>query len=105
MLRSQVVLVAKDSSEIVGVLRGRSGRLGSLFVRSDHQRRGIGRALVARFEELMLAEGPQVIHVAATLYGIPFYLAVGCKRSTGLRAGYSFEGRGLPIQPMRKILA
>jgi GNAT superfamily N-acetyltransferase len=105
VLWSEMVYVAEDGSEIVGVLRGRPGRLGSLFVRGDYHRRGIGRMLVAHFEqELVRRHGEQVVHVAATLYAVPFYLAMGYKRSTGVRQGWSFEGHGLPIQPMRKVL-
>jgi GNAT superfamily N-acetyltransferase len=103
-IRSEVVLVAEEDGEIVGVLRGRRERLASLFVRGDRHRRGIGRRLVKRFEQESLRQGIRVIRVAATLYALPFYLAMGYKRSTGVRSGWSFEGRGLPVQPMRKVL-
>ena len=103
-IRSEMVFVAEDDGEIMGVLRGRRERLASLFVRGDHHRRGIGRRLVERFEQASLEQGVKVIRVAATLYGVPFYLAMGYKRSTGLRSGWSFEGRGLVYQPMRKVL-
>lgn len=79
-------------------------RFASLFVRGDHHRQGIGRRLVERFEQASLEQGVRVIRVAATMYGIPFYLAMGYKRSTGVRSGWSFDGHGLPCQPMRKIL-
>jgi GNAT superfamily N-acetyltransferase len=104
VIRSEMVFVAQDGREIVGVLRGRKGRLASLFVREDHHRQGIGRRLVRRFERECLSQGPAVIRVAATLYAIPFYTAVGYKKSTGLRFGRSFEGRGLRYQPMKKVL-
>jgi GNAT superfamily N-acetyltransferase len=104
VIRSEMVFVAEDDGDIVGVLRGRTVRLGSLFVRGDYHRRGIGRKLVDHFEEECLKQGPTVIRVAATLYAVPFYLAMGYKRSTGVRIGWSFEGRGLKIQPMRKVL-
>ncbi|MFO7698807.1 MAG: GNAT family N-acetyltransferase [Anaerolineae bacterium] len=103
-IRSATVLVAESEGEIVGVLRGRTERLASLFVRGDHQRRGIGRALVERFEAESRVQGVTVIRVAATVYGVPFYTALGYQRSTGMRQGTSFEGRGLPIQPMKKVL-
>ena len=99
-----MVFVAEDGREIVGVLRGRKGRLAGLFVREDHHRQGIGRRLVRRFERECLRQGSTVIRVAATLYAIPFYAAVGYKKSTGIRSGGSFEGRGLKYQPMRKVL-
>lgn len=104
ILRSPMLYVAEDDGQIVGVLRGRPGRLASLFVRGDRHRQGIGRQLVERFERDSRGQGVTVLHVAATLYGVPFYRAMGYKRSTGLRRGWSFEGHGLPVQPMRKVL-
>ncbi|MBN1485433.1 MAG: GNAT family N-acetyltransferase [Chloroflexia bacterium] len=104
VIQSAMVYVAEADGEIVGVLRGRKERLGSLFVRGDHHRQGIGRKLVERFEQESLRQGVTIIRVAATLYAVPFYLAMGYKRSTGVRTGWSFEGRGLKIQPMRKVL-
>ena len=44
------------------------------------------------------------MRVAATLYAVPFYLKMGFKRTTGVRSGRSFEGRGLMVQPMKKAL-
>jgi len=40
----------------------------------------------------------------ATLFAVPFYQAMGFKKSTGMRKMKSFEGEGLPYQPMKKIL-
>ncbi len=104
VVRSPMVYVAEEDGEVVGVLRGRRERLASLFVRGDRQRQGIGRRLVERFEQESLEQGTRVVRVAATLYGTLFYLAMGYKRSTGVRTGRSFEGRGLKTQPMRKVL-
>ena len=104
MIRSEMVFVAEDTGEIVGVLRGRPERLGSLFVRKDHHRRGVGRRLVEHFEQACRAQGSMAIRVAATLYAVPFYQAMGYKKSTGVRSGWSFDGHGLQIQPMKKLL-
>jgi GNAT superfamily N-acetyltransferase len=88
----------------VGVLRGRPDKLQSLFVRKDHHRRGIGRQLVAHYERACRRQGATVIRVQATLYAVPFYLAVGYKRSTGVRSCQIFEGPRFPYQPMKKVL-
>jgi len=104
VIRSEVVYVAEVDGQIVGVLRGRKERLASLFVRGDHHRQGIGRRLVEHFEWTSRERRVRVIRLAAALYAIPFYLAMGYVRSTGRRSGWSFEGRGLPYQPMRKVL-
>jgi GNAT superfamily N-acetyltransferase len=98
------VYVAEEDAEIVGVLRGRVDRLQSLFVRGDQHRRGIGRQLVERFHQECLRQGDCEIKVAATLYAVPFYLAMGYKRTTGVRRMGTFEGQGLPYQPMKKVL-
>lgn len=105
VIRAPMVFVAEEDGRVVGVLRGgRQDRLQSLFVAGDHQRRGIGRQLVERFERESLARGATVIRLASTLYGVPFYLAMGYVKSRGQHLGSSFEGHGLPIQPMKKVL-
>jgi hypothetical protein len=45
-----------------------------------------------------------VIKVAATLFAVPFYLEMGYKRTTGVRAYRSFGSSGLVYQPMKKVL-
>ncbi len=104
IVKAPMVYVAEDDGEIVGVLRGREERLASLFVRGDKHRLGIGRRLVECFEQECVRQGIIVIRVAATLYAVPFYLALGYKKSTGVRSGWSFEGNGLTVQPMKKVL-
>jgi GNAT superfamily N-acetyltransferase len=104
VVRAPMVYVAEDAGEIAGVLRGRTGRLASLFVRGDRRRQGIGRRLVERFEAECVRQSGTVVRVAATSYAVPFYLAMGYRRSTSVRSGWSFEGRGLKVQPMRKAL-
>lgn len=104
LIRAPIVLVAVDEKRIVGILRGSPGRLHSLFVRSSHHRRGIGRRLMTAFEEEVRGTGAGKITLQATLYAVPFYRALGYKRSTGVRSGRCFDGNGFPYQPMKKIL-
>jgi len=105
VIRASIVFVAQDEGEIVGVLRGRKEKLQSLFVAGDRHRQGIGRRLVERFEQECIGQGAAVIRVAATLYAVPFYMAMGYKKSTGVRSMKSFDGSGLRYQPMKKVLA
>ena len=104
MIRSQFVYLAEVDGIIAGVLRGRMDRLGSLFVDRAYHQQGIGRALVEHFEKEVSLKDGTVIRVASSLYAVPFYLKMGYKRSTGIRNRWSFQGHGLPIQPMKKIL-
>ena len=104
-IRASMAFVAEDNGEIVGVLRGRTERLQSLFVRGDYQRCGVGRELVGHFERECMRQGAGTIKVASTLLAVPFYLRMGYRRTTGIRNGWSFEGTGLTYQPMKKIVA
>ena len=104
-IRSEVVYVAEEEGTIVGVLRGRTGVLASLFVHGECHRRGIGRLLVARFESLCRRRGAAAIRVASTLFAVPFYQALGFVRTTGVRPCRSFEGTDLTYQPMKKSLS
>ncbi len=104
VLRAEMVFVAEDEGEIVGVLRCRKERIQSLFVRGDRHRQGIGRRLVEHCEQECARLGSWVIRLAATLYAIPFYQAMGYRKSSGIRNGWSFEGSGLKYQPMKKVL-
>ena len=104
-IRAAMVYVAEEADgAIVGVLRGRRDRLQSLFVRGDRHRQGIGRRLVERFEAECLALGGGAIRLFSTLEAVPFYQRLGYKKTTGVRAGRSFEGQGLRWQPMKKVI-
>lgn len=104
ILKSPMLYVAQDGDEIVGVLRGRKNVLASLFVRGDRHGQGIGRKLVERFECDSRAQGITWIRVAATLFAVPFYKAMGYKKTTGIRSCPTFDGTDLKIQPMKKLL-
>jgi GNAT superfamily N-acetyltransferase len=105
VIRASMVFVAVKDGEIVGVLRGRKDKLQSLFVRGDAHRQGIGRKLVQRFEQECMKQGSEKVILMSTLYAVPFYQAMGYKKSTGIRRMHSFEGEGLAYQPMKKILS
>lgn len=110
IVRAPTVLVAEVDGAIVGVIRGgRVDELGrtvlqSLFVSGKHHRLGIGRKLVERFETEYIVRGVTVFKLLATMYAVPFYLEMGYRKSTGVRSIHSFEGAGLPSQPMKKVL-
>ena len=106
VIRAPLVLVAEDNEKgrIAGVLRGSPGRLHSLFVREACQRRGIGRRLMSAFEHEVRNAGHDKITLQSTLYAVPFYQSLGCKRSTGIRSGPCFDGTGFRYQPMKKVL-
>ena len=109
-IRAPTVLVAKMDGRIVGVLRGgrvdERGRtvLQSLFVSGSCHRQGIGRKLVERFEKEYTGRGVTVFKLLSTLHAVPFYQAMGYRKSTGVRSIHSFDGQGLPSLPMKKVV-
>ena len=103
-IQAAMVFVAEKEGEIVGVLRGRKDKLQSLFVQGAFHRQGIGRQLVERFEQECAGQGARMIRVMSTLYAVPFYQAMGYKKTTGVRKMRSFEAEGLAYQPMKKGL-
>jgi len=104
ILRSPIMYVATYDGEICGVLRGRKERLASLFVSKHYHHQGIGRKLVSQFEKENSKLNAAFIRVAATLYAVDFYSRLGYKKTTGVRPAWSFGGRGLWYQPMKKEL-
>jgi GNAT superfamily N-acetyltransferase len=103
-IRADIILTAVSDGLIVGVLRGRHDKLQSLFVTKEYHRQGIGSMLVTAFEQVCREQQSVSIKVQSTLYAVPFYLAMGYRRTTGIRKMTSFQGIGLPYQPMKKIL-
>ena len=105
-IQAPLVIVAENEvSEVVGVLRGSPGRLHSWFVSDHYHQNGIGRSLVLAFEAWCRQQDVDRITLASTLYAVAFYQSVGYKKSTGVRRGWSFDGRDLFWQPMKKLLS
>lgn len=59
---------------------------------------------MAEYERECMCQGSTDGELMSTLLAVPLYQAVGYKRSTGVRKTHSFEGEGLPYQPMKKRL-
>lgn len=94
--RALVARIAEDGQRIVGFAtthvtpflhRPAAGRVTALAVLPGHQGRGIGRALLARCEEILLAEGVDRIELTSgsqRLDAHRFYRAAGYDE-TGVR--------------------
>lgn len=104
LLKAPMVFVAEERGNVVGILRGRKGRLSSLFVSEAFHRKGIGRQLCECFEAECRNLGATQITLAASLYAVPFYQRLGYKKSTGIRRANSFDGPDFRYQPMKKVL-
>jgi len=95
--RTPCCWVAVDDSRVVGVIRGIGNRLINLFIAGPYQRRGIAARLVRRYEMSRRKAGYSEVVLRSSLYAVPFYQAVGYKKTTGVRTLH-----GLKVQPMKK---
>jgi N-acetylglutamate synthase-like GNAT family acetyltransferase len=78
-------------------------RIRAFFVHPNHARRGVARAILAECERAILAAGFKSAELAATLPGVPFYLA--CDYISGERSEVPLpNGLTLPIVRMHKNL-
>lgn len=97
--RTPIFYVATAKNKIIGMIRGRPERIGGLFVDGSQHGKGIGRALMSRFEAEARKRKSGEIKVRSSLYAAPFYQALGYRKTTGIR-----NFRGLKVYPMRKDL-
>ena len=97
--RETIAFVALDRGKIIGVVMGTTDELKRVFVRGGYRRKGIGRGLMRRYERECLLQGGRRFRITASLYAVPFYTRMGCRRTTGIR---SFHG--LKVQPMERVL-
>jgi putative acetyltransferase len=79
------------------------GRLRALFVDAEHQRRGLGRALLAEIESRAARRGCARVHGAMSLNAVPFYGRAGFRVCGGEERLMS-TGVVVPIVRMEKRL-
>ena len=93
MKQDNKILVCEENGSVIGVIELKEGRhVAMLFVASDYQERGVGRALVSAIMPFTRAE---TITVSASLNSISAYLQYGF-----ICVGDSDEKSGLKYQPM-----
>ena len=100
MEMSKIFFVATVDGHIVGLVRGSKERIRGLYVDYRYHRKGVGRALLKKFEKEAHSEGSREIRIRGSLYAVLFYQKEGYKKTTGIRSM-----GGVKIQPMKKILS
>jgi putative acetyltransferase len=78
--RTAIALVAESGSgEIAGYgsVHPESGELYAVYVSAANSRRGVGRLILSRLEELAKVAGLAGLHLAASINAEPFYAAHG----------------------------
>jgi ribosomal protein S18 acetylase RimI-like enzyme len=89
-ISAHAVFVAGDATRIAGLcaleVNGRQASISHLWIEPDCQRRGIGRALVARALEQARAAGAVVVELLADPFAEAFYLRLGAVRTGAIAA-------------------
>lgn len=91
--------VAELNNEVVGTVMGNSKELIRIFVCETCHGKGIGEKLIKYFEAEIKMIDVKHYKITSSLYAVPFYTKMGCKKSTGIR-----NFHGLKVQPMIKYL-
>lgn len=94
-----ICFVAVDKGKIVGTVMGTTDEMVRLFVKESYHGRGVGKILAERFEKECKKMGSSQYRIIASLWAVPFYQKIGCRKTTGIR-----NLHGLKIQHMKKIL-
>ena len=97
--RTTIFYVAEENNKIIGMIRGRPGRISNLFVDGKQHKKGIGRRLVLKFEKEAKKQGSKEIKLRASLYATPFYEKMNYRKTTGIR-----NFGGLKVYPMKREL-
>ena len=77
----QEVYVAVDDGEVVAFGHYDHGEIMAVYVDPSHVRRGVGRLMMAKLEEVALAAGATHLHLNAALNSVDFYAACGYART------------------------
>jgi len=107
----ELFLVAELEGAVVGAVMGafdgRRGWVYHLAVRADHQRRGIGRALLSEVEDRLRAIGCVKVNlvVAATNAAVvPFYEARDYRSDDLIFLGKWLDPPGIPLRRAARVL-
>ena len=102
----EIVIVAADSSDRIlgfGSIVPSNDELRAVYVRSEHGRKGIGRAILQRLEDLARHAGLKELRMDASINAEAFYRANGF--SSEASAEHSMpSGRRMACVRMRKFL-
>lgn len=96
---SPLFFVAEQGKKVIGVIRGKADRISNLFVHPQWHGKGVGQALLTRFEKKTVQMQTVYVKLYASLFAVSFYQRMGYKKTTGVR-----WIKGLPVQPMKKIM-
>ena len=92
--------VAVETGDVVGVIRGDSERIFSLFIDGSFQRQGIGKKLVETYLKAIKKQGSKFVKVRSSILAVPFYASLDFKKTTGVR-----NPHGIKMINMKKFLS
>lgn len=98
---NDICYVALDKTKVVGVVRGSKGYCSNLFVDSRYHGKWIGKMLMSVFEKKCKALWMKEVKIRSSKYAVPFYTAIGYKKTTWLRP---YKNLAKALQPMKKLL-
>ncbi len=80
-LLDQQMYVAEDGGEVVAFGHYNDGEIAAVYVHPDHAGRGVGRAMLAKLEEVARADGAAHLFLNSSLNAEGFYASCGYRRT------------------------
>jgi len=99
----QQIYVAVEDDAVIAFGHYNDGEIAAVYVDPLHVRRGIGRLLMDKLEEVARAEGATSVHLNAALHSQGFYAACGY-RVTMLTTYRTRGGLAIGVAVMEKSL-
>jgi putative acetyltransferase len=93
-------VAADEQGRILGAGHMKEKKITGLYVSADHQREGIGSAILGQMEKDALANGAEMMEIDSTLTAAPFYQYKGYDEVNRKRVGKA----QLDVVVMRKSL-
>lgn len=99
---NELCYVALDKTKLIGVVRGSKWYCANLFVDTSYQWQWIWVILMQTFEKKCRSLGIKEVKLRSSMHAVPFYEAIGYKKTTGVRP---YKDLAKALQPMKKILS
>lgn len=95
-----IFYVAENDSKIIGMIRGTSQNISSLYIDKKEHKKGIGTKLLKKYEEKAIKQGSDLLTLESTIYAMPFYQKMGFKKMTDI-----VNSNGMKAYIMEKTLS
>jgi N-acetylglutamate synthase-like GNAT family acetyltransferase len=90
----------KKENEIIGCIDLEKNKIGGLFIKHNHIKKGYGKKLMKFIENYARKKQIKKLSLLSTKYALPFYKKLGYKKKE--KVSFIYEGVKFKAQKMEK---